>query len=478
MRAVMRAGVVDNMSSGLGMSGWVVDPGAPDGRAAVDIIIDGERVARVAAHVPRADVQAHFRESFGLDVPADAGFFSKALMAPRFEGREVEVRVCFAGTDEPLTNGVARVRCGAGRIHALFAAEMAGHAGWSPAHVEVGDGVLRLSGLAAWPRATDDVPMLRADGGTVAPTVAPVRLQDGGGADDVLWFLPDHRRVAFTAELPLPPADGWPAGGLSVTLAWERRGTPLHPWQRVVVPRPRAGSPPVPGHDEQARIFGQSVSAAQFEIGGYSTLHTMWAVIAGTDGRRPPDFRAILDWGCGCGRVLRWLAAERAPGQRIAGSDMDPLNVSWCQTHLAGCEVHRNGPHPPLPFADGTFDLVLGHSVITHIPLDVAETWFAELDRVLAPGGIAYLTFQGAYALLCSAHALGVDSLERVASAGADDSSRDANVRLDEAPDYYRAVFHTPEHLRALAGRRFEVVAIEPTAYGHFQDVAVLRKRG
>ncbi|HYH23237.1 MAG TPA: class I SAM-dependent methyltransferase [Azospirillum sp.] len=472
----MRAGVVDNMSSGLGMSGWVVDPAAPDGRAAVDILVDGERVARVEAHVPRADVQAHLRDAFGLDVPVASGFFSKALMAPRLEGREVEVRVCFAGTDEPLTNGVARVRCGAGHLHALFAAELAGYAGWNPAHVDVEGGMLRLSGMAAWPRAAEDTPVLHVGGHTMAG--ASLMIQDGGGADEVLWFLPDHRRVEFTAEAPLPPPDDWPAEGLSVTLSWERRGTPLHPWQRVVVPRPQDGGPPVPGHEEQARIFGQSVGAAQFEVSGYSTLRTMWAVIAATDGRRPQDFRAVLDWGCGCGRVLRWLAAERAPEQRLAGSDMDPLNVSWCAAHLTGCEVHRNGPHPPLPFADGAFDLVLGHSVITHIPLDVAETWFAELDRVLAPGGIAYLTFQGAYALLCSAHALGADSLERVATHGADDSSHDANVRLEEEPDYYRAVFHTPDHLRALAGRRFEVVAIEPAAYSHFQDVAVLRKRG
>src|SRR5205807_8484924 len=38
-----------------------------------------------------------------------------------------------------------------------------------------------------------------------------------------------------------------------------------------------------------------------------------------------------------------------------------------------------------LPFADGSFDLVLGHAVLHHLPdLELA---FAEFHRVLAPGG-------------------------------------------------------------------------------------------
>jgi SAM-dependent methyltransferase len=38
-----------------------------------------------------------------------------------------------------------------------------------------------------------------------------------------------------------------------------------------------------------------------------------------------------------------------------------------------------------LPFADASFDLVLGHAVLHHIP-DLARA-FAEFERVLAPGG-------------------------------------------------------------------------------------------
>ena len=51
-----------------------------------------------------------------------------------------------------------------------------------------------------------------------------------------------------------------------------------------------------------------------------------------------------------------------------------------------GMEVRRCPPTPSaLPFADQSFDLVLGHAILHHIP-DLPRA-FAEFERVLAPGG-------------------------------------------------------------------------------------------
>jgi 2-polyprenyl-3-methyl-5-hydroxy-6-metoxy-1,4-benzoquinol methylase len=46
-------------------------------------------------------------------------------------------------------------------------------------------------------------------------------------------------------------------------------------------------------------------------------------------GRRFGDFAAILDWGCGCGRISRYLA-ERA-GAKLIGCDIDAENVGGCR---------------------------------------------------------------------------------------------------------------------------------------------------
>jgi SAM-dependent methyltransferase len=51
-----------------------------------------------------------------------------------------------------------------------------------------------------------------------------------------------------------------------------------------------------------------------------------------------------------------------------------------------GLDVHTQpADAEALPFADASFDLVLGHAVLHHIP-DLARA-FAEFERVLAPGG-------------------------------------------------------------------------------------------
>src|SRR5438067_1327238 len=41
------------------------------------------------------------------------------------------------------------------------------------------------------------------------------------------------------------------------------------------------------------------------------------------------DLDAMLDWGCGCGRVLRhWSSLE---GPRVFGCDINPKMIEWCR---------------------------------------------------------------------------------------------------------------------------------------------------
>ena len=47
-----------------------------------------------------------------------------------------------------------------------------------------------------------------------------------------------------------------------------------------------------------------------------------------------------------------------------------------------------SAPHPPLPWPDATFDAVVGVSVFTHLTRDAQAAWLAEMQRVIAPGGL------------------------------------------------------------------------------------------
>ncbi|MDF2753739.1 MAG: hypothetical protein K0S82_2122, partial [Gaiellaceae bacterium] len=85
---------------------------------------------------------------------------------------------------------------------------------------------------------------------------------------------------------------------------------------------------------------------------------------------------SILDFGCGCGRVVRWW--RELPAE-IHGSDFNPTLVRWCRENLSFGAFQVNGPEPPLRYADDSFDLVYALSVLTHLPVEIQRRWLDEL---------------------------------------------------------------------------------------------------
>ena len=84
---------------------------------------------------------------------------------------------------------------------------------------------------------------------------------------------------------------------------------------------------------------------------------------------------AILDFGCGCGRIIRgfYKFFEKS---NFYGTDIDDEAISWCQQQLSEIgNFFKNQISPPLPFADETFDFVYSVSVFTHLPEDMQFEW-------------------------------------------------------------------------------------------------------
>jgi ubiquinone/menaquinone biosynthesis C-methylase UbiE len=105
-------------------------------------------------------------------------------------------------------------------------------------------------------------------------------------------------------------------------------------------------------------------------------------------GAEPRHFGEALEIGAGTGYFsLNLLADGRVEG--VTATDIAPGMLEALERNAAElgldvetvvCDAER------LPFADESFDLVLGHAVLHHIPdLDRA---FAEFARVLRPGGV------------------------------------------------------------------------------------------
>lgn len=110
-------------------------------------------------------------------------------------------------------------------------------------------------------------------------------------------------------------------------------------------------------------------------------------------GRPLESFERVLEWGCGCGRVLRqWAQVE---GPRFFGSDYNPRGVEWGRQHLGFVSLRTNLLTPPLEFETGSFDLCYAISVFTHLPENLQGAWLRELHRVIRPGGILIVTLSG-----------------------------------------------------------------------------------
>jgi len=103
-------------------------------------------------------------------------------------------------------------------------------------------------------------------------------------------------------------------------------------------------------------------------------------------------FSAILDFGCGCGRVIRyWKSLNRT---KIYGVDINQQCISWCSKYLDFATFKKNKMMPPLDFTDGMFDCIYAISVFTHLDEDVQLYWMREFKRLLKKNGVLILTLR------------------------------------------------------------------------------------
>jgi SAM-dependent methyltransferase len=141
--------------------------------------------------------------------------------------------------------------------------------------------------------------------------------------------------------------------------------------------------PDVPPSALRRRVHG-NVGVEGFSAIGRIVAANIHAAIT-------PYFKAtidsnILDFGCGCGRVLRYYR-ELCDIGNFSGSDIDPEAIAWCSQNLSDYGNFTVNPEwPPLPFATEYFDFIFSISIFTHLPETMHLTWLKELQRVAKPG--------------------------------------------------------------------------------------------
>jgi cyclopropane fatty-acyl-phospholipid synthase-like methyltransferase len=122
------------------------------------------------------------------------------------------------------------------------------------------------------------------------------------------------------------------------------------------------------------------------------------------------QFRSVLDFGCGCGRVARQLIQQSPRPQRYEGLDLHAGMIRWAaenltpsapQFHFAHHDVYYPSFNPGdgkprhslFPFGGAEFSLIVAISVFTHLTQDQAKVYMAEMARVLESDGVIICTW-------------------------------------------------------------------------------------
>ena len=99
----------------------------------------------------------------------------------------------------------------------------------------------------------------------------------------------------------------------------------------------------------------------------------------------------LLDFGVGWARVLRCFMKD-VPPDHLFGVDVNPDILAFCRRHVPAATYAACTPGAPLPYADGSFDVIESFSVFSHLSPAAHAHWLTELHRVLRPGGLLALT--------------------------------------------------------------------------------------
>src|SRR5262245_13129545 len=147
---------------------------------------------------------------------------------------------------------------------------------------------------------------------------------------------------------------------------------------------------PVPPLRRVRSSTGESSLAWMFQ-GGAMAAESIEGILA----KNGIDIRtctSILDFGCGCGRVIRhWAELDAA----VHGCDYNRRPIEWCRRNLAFARFEVNALAPPLPYENRQFDLVYALSVFTHLPEPLLFAWMREMDRVLKREGLLVISTHG-----------------------------------------------------------------------------------
>ena len=280
-----------------------------------------------------------------------------------------------------------------------------------------------------------------------------------GRSEHIVWS-------GFAVTAALPPGHDVSSTEIITVSPYAVSGTQLDKWRTYYCAyAEEAATTPQPPPELQERIGGsedfmfvgaQLASLILTYIGKYKSLDN-WA--------------AVLDWGCGCARVIAQLRKLIPPGT-LHGCDIDAVAIAWSRENLHGPTFTRIAPYPPTPYPERMFDVVYGISVMTHLAEETQFQWLKELRRITRPGAILALSVIGENLRATNMPIELAGQFEQAGFAAQIPSYSNILAQYSHEK-YYQEAYHSLDYIAAHWSRYFEVLECVETKY---QDIILLRR--
>jgi SAM-dependent methyltransferase len=247
-------------------------------------------------------------------------------------------------------------------------------------------------------------------------------------------------------------------------------------------PNIRSLLPSVPDPSLQALWNGASgVALASQSVAFYSKLRERYQAHSE---RALADSR-VLDFGCGWGRLTRFLARDVEPG-RLYGCDPVEQILDVCRESGVPAVLARSEFVPErLPF-DVEFDLAFSFSVFTHISEPAHESCLRALHAALRPSALLILTVRPPEYLWFSElmrpalEALGADPHRRLAEPRyvfVPHPAEPSHLQYQGGEMTYGETVVTLPYVRERWAPLFELLDVDVLAGDLYQLVLTLRRR-
>jgi hypothetical protein len=434
----------------VGVVGWAYDDEERQS-ASVEVLIDGVPLAEIVGTEFRPDlVQAGVGDGhhgFRYVFDGKLTFGVPSVLTVRF----ARTRAVLAGGE--------RVVAGEPIGKEELFQDVLAHGQWRLDDVESEDDGITVTGWGVPPFGLP-VPSTVLRDGRVPNTIVRFERFD---VVDQLGLRGRDAQFGFRCHF----AGGSAADGYNLAFADARTLRPFSPFQTMHELPDRF---PLPEEHRRLRVAGLGSDRA-YRMVGATAFVRLDQVVRTYFGRSFSEASAVLDWGCGCARVLRYAPRLEV----VTGLDIDADNIDWCRANIPDATFAVVPPWPPTSLAAGAFDVVFAISVMTHLTEENHLAWLQELRRITAPSAAVLLTVHGETAWLEGGMTLAKYGMWRANGFAVLSKNRDLDDSGADASLYFNA-FISRRYVYEVWSEFFEVLDVIPGAVIN-QDLVVLRRR-